>query len=340
MTRIHLIAPAGSLQSFYRHLGFDRAAQMVALFQEYIGPTFQLTANSEILDAEEDEFQGGRIDDDLRARDIMQALGDDAVAAILSIRGGAWFTRILPKIDFRELDRRSQPITVFGFSELTPLINIVANHPMGRGYHDMGPAFLVYGLRRFATLVHKLSDQTEPTPDQWMAESLHNQLRAHLQLVAKLTSGTCSPPSISARLVHGSIGDRTPATFVGGNLTVLSTLIGSPFAAAIASDGNWLVLEDFNDKLERLDRFLAHFTLAGYWNRWEGLLLGDFHRGESDLLPSVIELLRYHIESPAFPILTTSEIGHIWPMTPLAIHHPGVWRRNPDGFQWHPDPIQ
>jgi muramoyltetrapeptide carboxypeptidase LdcA involved in peptidoglycan recycling len=332
--QIHLIAPAGTLQSFYEHLGVHNGAAMVSRFQEIIGSRFKLTANLAILDACEDESGGGRSDDRARAQDITVALGNSNVAAILAVRGGAWFTRILGHIDFSVLDRRIFPIMVFGFSELTPLINIVANHPMGIGIHDMGPAFLVYGLKRYASL--NQPERTDRTPEQWMADQLTSQIAKYLKRMAE-TVASLRPPAIpiGARLMRGAIADGTRATFVGGNLTVLSTLLGSPFGESIAPGNHWLVLEDFNDKLERLDRFLAHFTLADYWNRCEGLLLGDFHRGETDHLSDILAILEYHITDRDFPVLATSEIGHVWPMTPLPLHCAGQWRSTAtDSFNW------
>jgi len=332
---IHLIAPAGGLNSFYGHLSVQNAQEMIDLFQQYVGGDFVLSGDCAILDAIEDEFRGGRTDDEDRAHDITNALADDNVSAILAVRGGAWFTRILPKIDFSVLDGRSSPVRVFGFSELTPLVNIVAHHAMGRGFHDMGPAFLVYGLKRHATQVLKLSESTDPTPQEWMQRNFHEQMATYLKGVAHhLIEDTT--PSLPARLVRGQLDDATPAAFVGGNLTVLSTMIGSQFAQAVSPDHHWIVLEDFNDKVERFDRFLAHLTLAGYWERFQGLLLGDFHRGDTDLLPAILALLDHHLPPTRdFPVLTTSQVGHVWPMIPLPLNRIGRWSNiTGDKFEW------
>ncbi len=332
--RIHLIAPAGGLHSFYKHLGVENGNGMLALFQENVGSEFRLTTNLAILDAHEDELRGGRFDDEARADDITQALADDHVHALLAIRGGAWFTRILPRIDFSVLDRRTSPVTVFGFSELTPLINIVAHNPHGRGYHDMGPAFLVYGLKRHAEQVLKLSDASDSTPQRWMQQNLREQITVYLNDMLGLLQGHPAPP-ISATLIRGQFQPGATAAFVGGNLTVLSTMIGSKHADSIAPEGRWLMLEDFNDKPERLDRFLAHFTLADYWSRCEGLLLGDFHRDDTDLLPAVLAMVDYHLLPADLPVLFTRQIGHIWPITPLPLHRLGKWKiTGQNDFEW------
>jgi len=325
---IHLIAPAGSLHSFYKTLGIDRASQFIAMVREFIGGDYATTANEAVLDASEDEQNGGRRDDDARADDITSALADPDVRAIVAIRGGAWFTRILPRINFSVLDQRETPIAVFGFSELTPLVHIVAAHPLGRGYYDMGPAFLTYGLKRHAVTRLGLSDQTAPTADEWMRENLRRNMVDYFRRVVDITEDRGKPIELSARLVRGEMPDSTEAKFVGGNLTVLSTMIGSRCSECIDPHRKWIVLEDFNDKPERIDRFLAHFTLAGFWDRCAGLLLGDFHQNERDLRPAVLAMLDFHLPRDSrLPVLITDQVGHVWPMTPLPLHRMGSVHR-------------
>ena len=93
-----------------------------------------------------------------------------------------------------------------------------------------------------------------------------------------------------------------------------------------------LVLEDYNDKVERIDRFLAHLTLAACWHKCEGILLGDFHKGYDGLAPAVLELLSCHIPvSRTIPILMTGQVGHVWPMSPLPLHVAVMIERVDDG---------
>jgi muramoyltetrapeptide carboxypeptidase len=97
--------------------------------------------------------------------------------------------------------------------------------------------------------------------------------------------------------------------------------VGSAYDSCVRPAGHWLVLEDFNDKLERADRFLAHLTLARYWDECNGILLGDFHKGYEELTCAVRELLLHHIPTHRqVPILETKQVGHVWPMSPLPLH--------------------
>lgn len=320
-TRIHLIAPAGVCRPFMDALGVASGEGLTALIQEIVGSKYEVVAQPHLLDATEDERHGGRKDDSERAAEIAASLADDAVVAVLALRGGAWFTRLLPRIDFSVLDRRTRPVAVFGFSELTTLVNIVGAYAQGRGVYDMGPAFLTYGLKRFATLHAQSETLEEQRPADWVEQRLRPELDAYVHDVIAMIDGRGTSRQIAARLVRGDMPKMSRGSFTGGNLTVLSTMVGSPFETRVRPQGKWLILEDFNDKIERVDRFLAHLTLAGWWDGCVGLLLGDFHKGYEDLTPAVVELLDYHVPvHRQIPVLLTKDVGHVWPMSPLPLH--------------------
>ncbi len=329
--RIHLIAPAGSCRSFFERLGLRGAAEFTARVQDYVGGRFRVTADEALLDASENEALGGRDDDARRAADIQSALADSDVAALILVRGGAWFTRILPRIDFGVLSGRTAPVALFGFSELTPLVNLVAAHAHGRGVYDFGPAFFTYGLTRYAARRADATFDESTAPERWAQAQLEPHLRDFFEDVVRMITGRGSTRALSAELVAGELPERSTAVFVGGNLTVLSTMVGSLYDAAVRPAGRWIFLEDYNDKLERFDRFLAHLTLAGYWDEAGGLLLGDFHQGERDLLDGVRALLAFHLPAErTLPILVSRTLGHTWPMSPLPLNLPLTLERTHD----------
>jgi muramoyltetrapeptide carboxypeptidase len=323
LDRIHLIAPAGSCRPFLEALGLSTAAEIINLVQGVVGSSFEVTGDHELIEADEDENHGGRQDDEHRARDINTALADDQVVAVVGLRGGAWLTRVLPRINFGVLDRRSRPIVMHGFSELTPLVNIVGAHPRGIGIYDMSPAFLTYGLRRQARERFCGGESPQIDPNEWAAQRVRPEFEAFVRDVGDMLSGQGTKRRITAHLVRGKLSAPTEVAFVGGNLVVFSTMVGSPFDRIARPTGEWLVLEEINEKPERIDRFLAHLTLAGYWESCRGILLGDFHLKDKHLTPTVVEMLDYHLPSDSpMPILVTEDIGHIWPMAPLPLHHP------------------
>lgn len=339
--RIHLFSPAGGCRSFLELLGEPTGQALKQRVQGVVGSAYEVTGNSTLMEADEDEAIGGRTDDAQRAADIQNALADDGVRALVLIRGGAWFTRILPLIDFSVLERRSSLVIVFGFSELTSLVNICGASAGALGVYDMGPAFLQYGLKRHATLLEG-PDQLEPAreaglsgcaarPGKWMREHLQREFDDFFRDVVEMVEGRTTSRTLTAELRSGTLSgrsDRFEATFTGGNLTVLSALVGTRFDASVRPAGRWLVIEDYNDNLGRIDRFLAHLTLAGYWDTCRGLLVGDFHWGRDDQQDAVLSLLKHHLPSNAeLPILTTRQVGHVWPMVPLPLHCPMTLQR-------------
>ncbi|UCE61617.1 MAG: LD-carboxypeptidase, partial [Phycisphaerales bacterium] len=234
LPRIHLIAPAGACGQFLGTVQARSTEELIALVQETVGSGYAVTGDAGLMDAAEDELCGGRSDDLRRAEDIQGALADDNLAAMVLIRGGAWFTRIMPLIDFSVIDKRSKPVVVFGFSELTPLVNVVGSYAQGIGVYDMGPAFLTYGLRRFA--VKRATDGLLEgmIAEDWVRSRLPQEFRAFFRDVVSIIEGRGSSRLVSAKLMEGTLPERCEATFVGGNLTVLSTMVGSRYSSYIA----------------------------------------------------------------------------------------------------------
>ena len=61
---------------------------------------------------------------------------------------------------------------------------------------------------------------------------------------------------------------------VGGNLSLVTRLLGTPFAPASLLSGSILLLEDVGERPYRLDRMLTHIRLSGA--RPSAVVLGDF----------------------------------------------------------------
>jgi muramoyltetrapeptide carboxypeptidase len=61
---------------------------------------------------------------------------------------------------------------------------------------------------------------------------------------------------------------------VGGNLSVLYSLLGTPYFPPV--EDAWLLLEDLDEYLYHVDRMLLAFRLAGVFDRVRGVLLGSF----------------------------------------------------------------
>tara|TARA_Y100000385_G_scaffold288667_1_gene355864 strand:+ start:871 stop:1767 length:897 start_codon:yes stop_codon:yes gene_type:complete len=125
---------------------------------------------------------------------------------------------------------------------------------------------------------------------------------------------------------------------VGGNLSVLYSLLGTPFFPDCS--GNWLMLEDLDEYLYHLDRMMLALRLAGVLDEVKGLLIGSFSDlhdntiadGQSVDNPfgqSMEEIIRAHVPSDK-PIHWNLPIGHGQKNMPVVFG--GSWEQQKHRF--------
>ena len=167
-------------------------------------------------------------------------MADDNVAALVTIRGGAWFARVLDAIDWDVLKRRRRTLFLFGFSEMTPLVAIAGRYPRAVGLYDLGPAFLYGGMKRYAKInvwhgakacestgetpvpqtsagpVSKLSaDHQEGFAAGWAAAKYPQAFRDFLAEVADILDGKGSPRVPQGHVLAGRLPARQTISITG-----------------------------------------------------------------------------------------------------------------------------
>jgi muramoyltetrapeptide carboxypeptidase len=225
-----------------------------------------------------------------RLDDLNRALRDDTIDAVWCIRGGVGLTRILDRVDFAALAAR--PRAVIGFSDITALLvgayaaaGVVTFH--GPTARASMPAF---SRRHFERIL------AAPAP------------AGRLEPLAQ-------PPDVlvpQSNRVVALAGGVAEGPLVGGNLTLLQTLVGTRFAPAL--DGAILFLEDVGEDLYRVDRTLAHLRLAGWFDRLAGVAVGRFtemRRLTGDGGMGFDEVLAHYFLPLGIPVLHGLPFGHI-----------------------------
>jgi muramoyltetrapeptide carboxypeptidase len=99
---------------------------------------------------------------------------------------------------------------------------------------------------------------------------------------------------------------------IGGNLAVVCGLMGTPFE--IETRGRILFLEDIDERLYRIDRYLAQLTLAGKLQSAAAILLGDFTFGERKPVETderIAEVFSTYFGNLGIPVLSGIAAGHI-----------------------------
>jgi muramoyltetrapeptide carboxypeptidase len=225
-----------------------------------------------------------------RLADLNTALAADDVDAIWCIRGGYGVTRILGGVDFTALARRPKP--VIGFSDITALLNALTRVTGVVTFH--GPTarhpLTAFGRRHFERV---LSSPAAP-----------GRLE---RLVAP--AGVLVP---AAPRIVTIVPGRAEGMLIGGNLTLLQCLIGTPWQPAFA--GALLFLEDVGEDLYRVDRALSHLRLAGALEQLAGVVVGQFtglRRSTSDGGLGFDEVLASYFEPLRVPTAAGFPIGHV-----------------------------
>ena len=175
--------------------------------------------------------------DAARAADLNRALEDKTIDAIWFLRGGYGCTRILSEINYEAIKRR--PIALIGYSDITAIHSAVSLRCNLITYH--GP-----------TARAVLSQFTRESFKRAVVDG----------------SDPCGS-AIDARVIRpGSASGRLQ----GGNLAVLASLAGTPFAQSF--DGAILLLEDVNEAVYRVDRMLLQLLLSGALNGCRAIVFG------------------------------------------------------------------
>lgn len=180
-------------------------------------------------------------DDRQRAWWFHQALQDPDITGIVCVRGGYGCLRLLPHLDF-DLVRTAGKL-ILGFSDVSALLGPITQRCHLVTIH--GPT---------------LAQIPELTP----AAQVH---------LLQLLRGQ-PPPELVFQPLHFLVPGRAQGPLLGGNLTTITHLIGTPYALELR--GHILFLEDHNEALYRLDRFLQQFRLSGSLAGVAGLVLGAF----------------------------------------------------------------
>ena len=106
---------------------------------------------------------------------------------------------------------------------------------------------------------------------------------------------------------------------VGGNLSVLYALCGTPYMPPL--QGRWLLLEDLDEYLYHVDRMLVSLKQAGVFQQVEGVLVGSFDGlrdntvadGQSVDNPfgeTLEDMIREHVGSLGIPVEWEVPVGH------------------------------
>ncbi|EMR03743.1 S66 peptidase family protein [Cesiribacter andamanensis] len=213
-----------------------------------------------------------------RLQEFQRLLDDPAIKAILFSRGGYGTTRIIDQIDWTSFMTR--PKWLCGFSDVTALLcqayrlGVQSLHcTMAAGFDDKpGRAASIESIRQ-----------------QLLGQPLHMSAAAH-------------PLNRTG---------RAAGPLLGGNLSLLATLVGTPTEPKY--EGAILFLEDLDEYRYHLDRMMVQLKRAGRLAQLKGLVVGQMSDMRDNPVPfgrEAYEIIQEHVSDYAYPVAFGFPVGH------------------------------
>lgn len=232
-----------------------------------------------------------------RVNDLHAMFLDRDVKAIWPARGGSGSIQLLPRLDYSMI--RNHPKILVGYSDITALLVAIYRHAGLVTFH--GPVasstFSDYSMAYLKAVL------MEPQPRLEINMSAQDAQKA--QNVEK----ALQEPQFARRVMREGVAT---GRLLGGNLSVLSALIGTPYAVELRDC--LLFLEDIGEAPYRVDRMLTQLSQSGALKNISGAMLGVFQKsgatdGEASL--TLAEVLDDHFAQLKTPAVYGVSFGHI-----------------------------
>jgi muramoyltetrapeptide carboxypeptidase len=281
---VALISPGSGLKSE----SFDRGVRNL----ESIGLEVKVGRHAR---GKEGLFSG---DEAQRVEDLHWAFSDPEIRGVWCARGGTGVQRILPLVDFALLARN--PKVFVGFSDITALDVAI--------FEQCG--FVTFHGPVAAT---SFSDYSKAH----MLAAVMSSAAPYRIEVAPANAAQSSDLYRTHVLVPGKARGR----LIGGNLTVLASLCGTPWALA-SLKGKILFLEDVDEEPRRIERMLTQLRQSVDLRALAGIAFGVCDgcvATEKSPSPPVIDVIKSHVAELGVPAVYGLSIGHLHDQCTLPI---------------------
>jgi muramoyltetrapeptide carboxypeptidase len=308
-TRVALVAAAGPLPEG----GVDRAIERVeSLGWEPVAGEFCRGRRGYLSGSDQE-----------RAADLNRALRDPSIGAVWFLRGGYGTMRILDDVDWDALARH--PKALIGFSDNTAVhlaaqragvVSFHGPHPHAQAFPD----FARDEMLRVLTVAEPAGVLPFPPDGSVESEKAPPKTRKRPSSAGR-GKGTRSRES-AGRTATPLTGGAAEGPLLGGNLSLLSSTLGTPYA--VRPEGAILFIEEVGEHTYRLDRLLSHLKLAGVLSAVAGIAIGGITDTpeEENGGPDAMEVIHDRLGGLGIPVATGFPFGHIddnWTL-PLGVH--------------------
>ena len=217
---------------------------------------------------------------DERAADLLWALRDSTVKAIICSRGGDGAVQVLQRISLDEF--RRHPKWMMGFSDATAFHSAEVSAGVMSIHCSMCDGISMRGERDSVNLI------------------LRRLLQGEL-------------PSCHAPAHPLNQPGEAEGILVGGNLSVFCGLAGSGYDFLNrADDGLILFFEDTGESMSKVDRMLHQLEIRGILPRLKGIVVGHFsnYKKPESGFADMYEMLHEYLQHYNIPVCYDFPVGH------------------------------
>lgn len=214
--------------------------------------------------------------DEERAADFQTQLDNPNIKAIWCVRGGYGTVRMIDLLDFTKF--KQNPKWIVGFSDVT----VLHSHLNNLGFAS------IHGIMPVS------SKATEEAKES-LRKALFGEPLAY------------TVPCDTMNRYGAAKGE-----LVGGNLSILFSLLGSP--SAINCDDKILFIEDLDEYLYHIDRMMMNLKRNGCLESLKGIIVGGMTKMHDNEIPwgmNALEIIDDVTKKYNIPIIYNFPAGHM-----------------------------
>jgi muramoyltetrapeptide carboxypeptidase len=215
--------------------------------------------------------------DDQRAADFQEQLDNLNIKAIWCVRGGYGTVKIIDKLDFTKF--KQNPKWIIGFSDVT----VLHSHLNRIGIES------IHG-----TMPVSIARATDDAKNSLCTVLFGDKLHYTLECDALNHNG------------------KAKGELVGGNLSILYSLLGSP--SALDCEDKILFIEDLDEYLYHIDRMMMNLKRNGCLSSLKGIIVGAMTDMKDNDIPwgrNALEIIEDTVKGLNIPIIYNFPAGHI-----------------------------
>jgi len=244
--------------------------------------------------------------DEERAEDINAFFADPEVRGIFALRGGYGSCRILPLLDYAAI--RANPKPFVGYSDVTAMHLAILVKTGLVTFHgsNASSAFQPGNAAAFQRML--MTSEVAgagPCAGASLSGSRRTPCDGEVDPTLSILFSRNDPHGANVKTV---VAGRATGRLLGGNMTCLLRLLGTPYAPDFRNA--ILFLEDTGEKAYRVDGMFTHLRLAGILSQIGGLVLGQFDHTDPAEQTRIAACLQREAGRVGVPCVSSAPIGH------------------------------